>query len=185
MLILAPYGIPPSPATRHFNQRNMQIITTKQELLQHVEACKQQNKTIGLVPTMGALHAGHASLVRRCVSENDVSFVSVFVNPTQFNNKEDLAKYPRNIWRDADLLSNLGAHFLFAPTPEEMYTAEEMSSTFPFDFNGLDQVMEGKMRRQAPSVTYKSSAALSSARSPGWRSAAATSASLRARSRQR
>ena len=146
MLILAPYGIPPSPTTRHFNQRNMQIITTKQELLQHVEACKQQNKTIGLVPTMGALHAGHASLVRRCVSENDVSFVSVFVNPTQFNNKEDLAKYPRNIWRDADLLSNLGAHFLFAPTPEEMYTAEEMNSTFPFDFNGLDQVMEGKMR---------------------------------------
>ena len=95
---------------------------------------------------MGALHAGHASLVRRCVSENDVTFVSVFVNPTQFNNKEDLAKYPRNIWRDADLLSNLSAHFLFAPTPEEMYTAEEMNSTFPFDFNGLDQVMEGKMR---------------------------------------
>lgn len=125
---------------------SMQIITTKQELLQYVEACKQQQKTIGLVPTMGALHEGHASLVRRCVSENDVTFVSVFVNPTQFNNKEDLEKYPRNIWRDADLLSGLGVHFVFAPSPEEMYSAEEMNQTFEFDFAGLDRVMEGKMR---------------------------------------
>ena len=124
----------------------MQILTTKQELTQYVEACKRQNKTIGLVPTMGALHEGHASLVRRAVSENDVCFVSVFVNPTQFNNKEDLAKYPRNLERDAKLLESLGAHFVFAPTPEEMYTAEEMNSTFEYDFEGLDKVMEGKMR---------------------------------------
>lgn len=124
----------------------MQIITTKQELTKQVEACKRQGKTIGLVPTMGALHEGHASLVRRAVSENDVCFVSVFVNPTQFNNKEDLAKYPRNIQRDAELLSNIGVAFVFAPTPEEMYSAEEMNSTFSFDFAGLDQVMEGKMR---------------------------------------
>lgn len=124
----------------------MQILTTKQELTQLVEACKRQNKTIGLVPTMGALHQGHASLVRRAVSENDVCFVSVFVNPTQFNNKEDLAKYPRNLERDAKLLESLGAHFVFAPTPEEMYTAEEMNSTFEYDFEGLDKVMEGKMR---------------------------------------
>ena len=95
---------------------------------------------------MGALHEGHASLVRRSVSENDVCFVSVFVNPTQFNNKEDLAKYPRNLERDADLLSSIGAHFVFAPTPEEMYTAEEMNTRFVFDFGGLDEVMEGKMR---------------------------------------
>ena len=124
----------------------MQIITTKQELLQQVEACKSLNKSIGLVPTMGALHDGHASLVKRAVNENDVCFVSVFVNPTQFNNKEDLAKYPRNLKRDAELLSNIGAHYVFAPTPEEMYTAEEMEKTFSFDFAGLDQVMEGKMR---------------------------------------
>ena len=124
----------------------MQIITKKQELQTAIQACKSAGKTIGLVPTMGALHEGHASLVRRCVSENDICVVSVFVNPTQFNNKEDLAKYPRNIERDAQLLSSIGAHFVFAPTPEEMYSAEEMNTTFAFDFAGLDQVMEGKMR---------------------------------------
>jgi len=124
----------------------MQIITTKQDLKAAVKACKAAGKTIGLVPTMGALHEGHASLVRRAVAENDVCFVSVFVNPTQFNNKEDLAKYPRNIERDAELLSSIGAHYVFAPSPEEMYSAEEMNTTFAFDFAGLDKVMEGRMR---------------------------------------
>ena len=124
----------------------MQIIETKQELLREVEACKRQGKSIGLVPTMGALHEGHGSLVKRAVSENEVCFVSVFVNPTQFNNKEDLAKYPRNLKKDAEFLSELGAHFMFAPTPEEMYNAEEMNTTFAYDFDGLDKVMEGKMR---------------------------------------
>ncbi len=124
----------------------MQIITTKSALQEAVKACKAAGKTIGLVPTMGALHEGHASLVKRAVKENDVCVVSVFVNPTQFNNKEDLAKYPRNIERDAELLSSIGAHYVFAPTPEEMYSAEEMNSTFEFDFAGLDKVMEGKMR---------------------------------------
>ena len=124
----------------------MQIITTKNELKAIVGACKANKQTIGLVPTMGALHAGHASLVKRAVEDNDVCFVSVFVNPTQFNNKEDLAKYPRNIERDAQLLESIGATYVFAPTPEEMYSAEEMNTTFEFDFAGLDKVMEGKMR---------------------------------------
>ena len=124
----------------------MQIITTKQELQRQLEACKQEGKTIGLVPTMGALHEGHASLVRRAVNENDICVVSVFVNPTQFNNKEDLALYPRDLERDAKLLSSIGAHYVFAPSPEEMYTTEEMNQTFSFDFGGLDKVMEGKMR---------------------------------------
>lgn len=124
----------------------MQIIHTKQELTKMVSACREQGKRIGLVPTMGALHEGHASLVRRAVSECQVVFVSVFVNPTQFNNKEDLEKYPRNLQRDAEFLSTLGAHVVFAPSPEEMYSAEEMASTFQFDFAGLDEVMEGKMR---------------------------------------
>ena len=125
---------------------NMQIITTKNELKAVVSACKANHQTIGLVPTMGALHAGHASLVKRAVADNDVCFVSVFVNPTQFNNKEDLAKYPRNIERDAQLLESIGANYVFAPTPEEMYSAQEMNTTFEFDFAGLDKVMEGKMR---------------------------------------
>lgn len=124
----------------------MQIVSTKRELQDLVKACKTEGKTIGLVPTMGALHQGHASLVKRAVEDNDICIVSVFVNPTQFNNKEDLAKYPRNIERDAELLSSIGAHYVFAPTPEEMYSEEEMNSTFNFDFAGLDRVMEGKMR---------------------------------------
>ncbi len=124
----------------------MQIITTKAELEHSIQACKMKGQTVGLVPTMGALHEGHASLVRRCASENDVTVVSVFVNPTQFNNKEDLAKYPRSLQRDAELLNSIGAHFVFAPTPEEMYTAEEMNEPFKFDFGGLDEMMEGAMR---------------------------------------
>lgn len=124
----------------------MQIISTKQELANQLAVCIRQNKTIGFVPTMGALHQGHASLVRRACEDNDVCVVSVFVNPTQFNNKEDLLKYPRNIQKDAELLADLGVHFVFAPTPEEMYSQEEMEQEFAFDFAGLDQVMEGKMR---------------------------------------
>ena len=124
----------------------MQLLTTQAALREQVKACQKTHKTIGLVPTMGALHEGHASLVRKAVQDNQVVFVSVFVNPTQFNNKEDLEKYPRNIQRDAELLASLGVDFVFAPSPEEMYSPEEMQETFDFDFGGLDQVMEGKMR---------------------------------------
>jgi pantoate--beta-alanine ligase len=124
----------------------MQIISTKIELTRQVAACVRQRKTIGFVPTMGALHEGHASLIRRACSENEVCFVSVFVNPTQFNNPEDLQKYPRTLNQDVELLTQLGAHFVFAPTAEEMYSSEELNTSFSFDFNGLDQVMEGKMR---------------------------------------
>lgn len=124
----------------------MQIITTKLELSNQMAACIRQGKSIGFVPTMGALHAGHASLVKQACAENAVCVVSVFVNPTQFNNKEDLLKYPRNIKKDAELLADLGVDFVFAPSPEEMYSQEEMQQEFTFDFAGLDQVMEGKMR---------------------------------------
>jgi len=95
---------------------------------------------------MGALHQGHASLVERSVRENDRTFVSVFVNPTQFNNQEDLVKYPRNVEADAALLEGLGVDYMFAPAPEEMYTPDEMNHRFTFDFGGLDEVMEGRMR---------------------------------------
>jgi pantoate--beta-alanine ligase len=124
----------------------MQVLTTKNEIIRQVEACIRQHKTIALVPTMGALHEGHAELVRKSVAENDVCVVSVFVNPTQFNNKEDLLKYPRTLQKDVALLTDLGVHFVFAPSSEEIYSQDEMQTQFAFDFNGLDQVMEGKMR---------------------------------------
>ena len=124
----------------------MNLFTEKQALRQYVESLKKEGKTIGFVPTMGALHGGHLQLVRRAVSENDACIVSVFVNPTQFNDKGDLERYPRNIEADAALLEKAGCAAAFAPTPEEMYSAEEMNSTFQFDFGGLDTVMEGKYR---------------------------------------
>ena len=124
----------------------MQIITTKKAFLEAVSNAKSKGKTIGFVPTMGALHDGHLTLVKRCVSENDLCFVSVFVNPTQFNDKNDLANYPRTLEADAQLLGSVGCQFIFAPTAEEMYDAEEMSKPFEFDFGGLDQVMEGRFR---------------------------------------
>jgi len=124
----------------------MKIVKTIDALRTVVAEYKKAGKTIGFVPTMGALHEGHASLVRRAVKENDVTGVSVFVNPTQFNNKEDLAKYPRNIEKDAQLLESIGVDFVFAPSPEDVYTEDEMNTTFEFDFGGLDKVMEGKYR---------------------------------------
>ncbi len=124
----------------------MNLFTDKQALRQYVESLKKEGKTIGFVPTMGALHGGHLQLVRRAVSENDACIVSVFVNPTQFNDKGDLERYPRNIEADAALLEKAGCAAAFAPAPEEMYSAEEMNSTFQFDFGGLDTVMEGKYR---------------------------------------
>ena len=124
----------------------MQLITTKKALFEVVSNAKSTGKTIGFVPTMGALHNGHLTLVKRCVSENDLCFVSVFVNPTQFNDKNDLANYPRTLEADAELLASVGCQFVFAPNADEMYDAEEMQKPFEFDFGGLDQVMEGRFR---------------------------------------
>ena len=124
----------------------MKLIKKIAELEQYISALKAENKTIGFVPTMGALHEGHLQLVRRAVAENDVAVVSVFVNPTQFNDKNDLAKYPRTLEADATLLESVGCAVVFAPIAEEFYTAEEMNTTFQFDFAGLDEVMEGKFR---------------------------------------
>ena len=124
----------------------MDLIKSIAELEQYVAALKAENKTIGFVPTMGALHEGHLQLVRRAVAENEVAIVSVFVNPTQFNDKNDLAKYPRTLEADSALLESVGCRAVFAPSAEEFYTEEEMNTTFQFDFVGLDEVMEGKFR---------------------------------------
>ena len=124
----------------------MQIIRSVAELESAIENFKKQGKSVGLVPTMGALHDGHVSLVSKCRKENDIAVVSVFVNPTQFNNKTDLATYPRDEKKDAALLESKGVDIMFAPQPEDVYSEEEMSKTFDFDFQGLDKVMEGLQR---------------------------------------
>lgn len=124
----------------------MRILKTINELISLINELKANNKTIGFVPTMGALHEGHLTLVRQCVAENEVCIVSVFVNPTQFNNKADLEKYPRNVEKDAQLLEEAGCAYVFAPSAEEMYSTDELEKTFEFDFGGMDRLMEGKFR---------------------------------------
>lgn len=121
----------------------MKLVRTISDLQAELSALKAQGKKVGLVPTMGALHAGHASLVKRSVNENDVTVVSVFVNPTQFNDKNDLVKYPRTLEADCNLLEAAGASYVFAPEVEEMYP---QADTRQFSFAPLDTVMEGKFR---------------------------------------
>lgn len=121
----------------------MKLIQTIQELRTELDALRKQGKSIGLVPTMGALHEGHASLVKRAVAENDVVVVSDFVNPTQFNDPNDLIKYPRTLDADCALLEKEGAHIVFAPSVEEVYPEPD---TRTFSYAPLDTVMEGKYR---------------------------------------
>ena len=121
----------------------MKIVNSINELRCHLAEDKQKGKRIGFVPTMGALHAGHLSLVNRCVSENDICVVSVFVNPTQFNNPNDLLTYPRTLENDCRLLESSGCNYVFAPTVEEMYPEPD---TRVFVFGKVSQVMEGARR---------------------------------------
>lgn len=121
----------------------MEIVKTIAELNKRLDLARQNGQKIGLVPTMGALHAGHASLVERCVRENDVTVVSDFVNPTQFNDKKDLVSYPRDLEADACLLKALQVDYLFAPSVEEMYPEPD---TRQFSYPPVDTVMEGMFR---------------------------------------
>jgi pantoate--beta-alanine ligase len=121
----------------------MKVIRTISELKEELSTLRNDGKSIGFVPTMGALHQGHASLVKRSVEENDVTAVSVFVNPTQFNDKNDLKNYPRNLQADCELLQSIGADIVFAPEVEEMYPEPD---TRTFSFAPLDTVMEGGCR---------------------------------------
>ncbi len=121
----------------------MKRITTVAALGEAVNAAKAEGKSIGLVPTMGALHEGHLSLIRRAKEENDVVFVSVFVNPIQFNNKEDLAKYPRTVDADCEKLESVGCDYVFLPTVEEMYPEPVKEE---YHFGPLEEVMEGPQR---------------------------------------
>lgn len=124
-----------------FIQNNMIIIEKIADLQAYI---KEKNVTsVGFVPTMGALHSGHISLVERCVKENDLCVVSVFVNPTQFNDKQDLERYPRTPKEDCDMLQAAGCDIAFMPTVTEMYPTED---TRQFHFGALETVMEGKYR---------------------------------------
>ena len=121
----------------------MKVIKTVKELGEVLSEARNAGKSVGLVPTMGALHAGHASLVRIATSENDVTVVSDFVNPTQFNDKNDLKNYPRNFEDDYKLLESLGTTYMFYPTVEEMYPEPD---TRQFSYAPTDSVMEGSRR---------------------------------------
>ena len=123
--------------------RKMKVFSKIAELQNALFDARKEGKTIGLVPTMGALHEGHASLVRRSVADNDVTVVSVFVNPTQFNDKNDLKNYPRTLDADCRLLDECGADYVLAPTVEEMYPTPDNRQ---FEYPPVSTVMEGAHR---------------------------------------
>lgn len=121
----------------------MKVLNTVNQLQKELAQIRQQAKSVGFVPTMGALHNGHLSLAEKCAGDNDISVVSVFVNPTQFNNKEDLAKYPRDTDKDIKLIETMGIDIVFVPSVEEIYPEPD---TRQFDFGQIDKVMEGVHR---------------------------------------
>lgn len=121
----------------------MQIFNTIAETQHYLKTQQKTGKTIGFVPTMGALHTGHISLIESSRKENDLTVCSIFVNPTQFNNPEDLKKYPRTLEKDSEMLEAAQCDVVFAPSAEEMYPA---LPKLKFDFGTLETVMEGKFR---------------------------------------
>lgn len=121
----------------------MLVINTTAQLQELLQAERAKGKTIGLVPTMGALHEGHASLVRRSVAENDVTVVSIFLNPTQFNDPKDLERYPRTLDSDCIILEECGAQIVYAPSVKEVYPEPD---TRQFSYPPTDSVMEGARR---------------------------------------
>lgn len=123
----------------------MHIFYGKAPLTAYLKSIKTTNSSIGFVPTMGALHQGHLALMQKSLLENDFTVVSIFVNPTQFNNPEDLAKYPRTLDADVEKMTVLNPEIiLYAPTVEDIYEGETVSKSF--DFDGLENQMEGKFR---------------------------------------
>ena len=121
----------------------MKLFTTRNELREALDTYRNQAKSIGFVPTMGALHQGHLSLVSQAGKENEVVVVSIFVNPTQFNDPSDLERYPRTLEEDMNKLATVGDPMIFAPSVEEMYPEPD---TRKFDFGNLETIMEGKFR---------------------------------------
>jgi len=121
----------------------MKLVNTAPELREATASARKAGKSIGFVPTMGALHEGHLSLVRICKSQNDMTIVSIYVNPTQFNDPNDLRNYPRMPEKDIGLLRQTGCDVVFIPDNKEIYPEPD---TRIFNFDGLDKTMEGKHR---------------------------------------
>lgn len=144
----------------------MQVTNTVEETRKQIKQWKKEGKTIGLVPTMGFLHEGHASLIRKCREQNDIVVVSDFVNPTQFGPNEDLEAYPRDFERDSKLCESLGADLIFAPSPEDMYhdphafvSIDTLSETLcgktrPIHFKGVCTVVTKLFHIVAPDRAY-------------------------------
>ena len=129
----------------NFNNTAMHIFYGKVALIAYLKTIKTANSTIGFVPTMGALHQGHLALMQRSLKENDDTVVSIFVNPTQFNNPEDLEKYPRTLEEDVKKMRGLSDKIiLYAPSVDDIYEGQTISQSF--DFDGLENQMEGKFR---------------------------------------
>lgn len=124
----------------------MKIFEKKEDLKRLLDTFSKKKKSIGFVPTMGALHDGHLALVQRAKKENDLVVCSIFVNPTQFNNREDLKKYPRTLKADIRKLESVKCDVLFAPDEKEMYPKNDPEKELEIDFGLLDKVMEGKFR---------------------------------------
>ncbi len=125
--------------------KQMLVFTKKTELISHLNSLRSKEKTVGFVPTMGALHEGHLSLLKQALQQNDVVVISIFVNPTQFNNPDDLAKYPRSLSEDMDKIKSVSESIiLFTPTVDEIYNGN--TTVEHFDFDGLEFQMEGKFR---------------------------------------
>lgn len=121
----------------------MEILKTIKEIKTKINSLRKEKLTIGFVPTMGALHKGHLSLIECSKKQTDITFVSIFVNPNQFNDKNDLKKYPRTIEKDINKLESVDTDFLFFPNEKEIYPEKDNRK---FDFENLDKVMEGKYR---------------------------------------
>ena len=144
----------------------MQVTKTVEETRKQIKQWKKEGKTIGLVPTMGFLHEGHASLIRKCREQNDIVVVSDFVNPTQFGPNEDLEAYPRDFERDSKLCESLGADLIFAPSPEDMYhdphafvSIDTLSETLcgktrPIHFKGVCTVVTKLFHIVAPDRAF-------------------------------
>ncbi|OFX36956.1 MAG: pantoate--beta-alanine ligase [Bacteroidetes bacterium GWA2_32_17] len=121
----------------------MQVFKTITDISSYVNICKNENKTIGFVPTMGALHNGHLSLIKESKKQNDITVVSIFVNPIQFNNEQDFIKYPKDFEKDLNLLQNVNCDVVFLPTEKEIYPEPDNRV---FDLGYLENIMEGKFR---------------------------------------